>query len=76
MVFLGVAALGPVIARPVSRLLGAPLPALKGMTGTLARANAMRNPKSHTGPVGARSRTLAQEAQHVEDPSFHPSLAA
>jgi putative ABC transport system permease protein len=45
VIFLGVAALGPVIARPASRLLGAPLPALKGMAGTLARENAVRNPK-------------------------------
>lgn len=45
LVFGGVAVLGPVIARPVSRVLGAPLPRLRGMAGTLARANAMRNPK-------------------------------
>ena len=44
-VFLGVAVLGPVIARPVSRFLGSPLPRLRGMTGTLARENAVRNPK-------------------------------
>jgi putative ABC transport system permease protein len=45
VIFIGVAALGPVIARPASRLLGAPLPVLKGMPGTLARENAVRNPK-------------------------------
>jgi putative ABC transport system permease protein len=45
MLFIGVFVLGPLIARPVARLIGAPLPALKGMTGTLARENAMRNPK-------------------------------
>jgi putative ABC transport system permease protein len=44
-VFLGVAILGPVIAGPASRLLGAPLPALKGMPGVLARENAVRNPR-------------------------------
>lgn len=45
VVFLGVAALGPVIARPVSRVLAAPLPKLKGMVGVLARENAVRNPR-------------------------------
>ncbi len=45
VVFVGLGVLGPVIARPVSRILGAPLPRLRGMTGTLARENATRNPK-------------------------------
>src|SRR6266540_265680 len=45
VIFLGVTVLGPVIARPVSRLIGAPLPALTGMPGRLARENAIRNPK-------------------------------
>jgi putative ABC transport system permease protein len=45
VVFLGVAALGPVIARPVSRVIGSPLPRLRGVAGRLARENAMRNPK-------------------------------
>jgi putative ABC transport system permease protein len=44
-IFLGVAVLGPVIARPVSRLIAAPLPALVGMPGRLARENAIRNPR-------------------------------
>jgi putative ABC transport system permease protein len=43
IVFLGVALLGPLVARPVSRLLGAPL-AMHGTTGKLAQQNAMRNP--------------------------------
>jgi len=42
---LGVTTLGPVFARPVTRLLGAPLSSLRGVTGNLARENAMRNPK-------------------------------
>jgi putative ABC transport system permease protein len=45
VIFFGVAVLGPVFARPVSRLIGAPLPRLRGVTGRLARENAMRNPK-------------------------------
>ena len=44
-VFLGVAMLGPVIARRFSRIVGWPLPRLRGMAGTLARENAMRNPR-------------------------------
>jgi putative ABC transport system permease protein len=43
-VFLGVAVLGPVIAGPVARLLGAPL-RLAGVSGDLAVRNAVRNPK-------------------------------
>ncbi len=43
--FIGVAVLGPVIARPVGRALGAPLPRWRGMPGQLARENAVRNPR-------------------------------
>ncbi|HTD50577.1 MAG TPA: FtsX-like permease family protein [Acidimicrobiia bacterium] len=43
--FAGVVILGPLFARTVSLWIGSPLPALKGMTGTLARENAARNPK-------------------------------
>ncbi len=43
-VFVGVAVLGPLLARPTARIIGAPL-RLRGMTGALARENAMRNPK-------------------------------
>jgi putative ABC transport system permease protein len=45
LIFIGVFVLGPLIARPVARFLGAPLPRLQGVTGTLARENSMRNPK-------------------------------
>ncbi len=45
VIFLGVAVLGPVIARPASRILGALLPRIQGVAGTLARENAMRNPR-------------------------------
>jgi putative ABC transport system permease protein len=44
-VFIGVSVLGPVLARPVARVLGAPVAALRGMTGSIARQNAVRNPK-------------------------------
>jgi putative ABC transport system permease protein len=53
MVFLGVAVLGPVLARPLSRFLGAPVPALRGMPGALARENAMRNPKRTSATASA-----------------------
>jgi len=53
VIFIGVAVLGPVVARPASRLIGAPLPALKGMPGTLARENAVRNPKRTSATAAA-----------------------
>lgn len=45
VVLVAVIVLGPVVARPVARAIGAPLPRLRGMTGTLARENAIRNPR-------------------------------
>jgi putative ABC transport system permease protein len=42
---VGVLVLGRTIALPLSRLIGAPLPRVRGLTGELARENAMRNPK-------------------------------
>jgi len=49
----GVVALGAVVARPASRLLGAPLPRLRGVVGALARGNAMRNPRRTAGAAAA-----------------------
>ena len=45
LVFFGVSVLGRTVSLPLSRTVGAPLPRLRGVTGTLARQNAMRNPK-------------------------------
>lgn len=45
LVFVGVIVLGPVVARPVAEAFGAPLAALRGITGALARENATRNPR-------------------------------
>lgn len=45
IVFLGVALLGPLIARPISAVLGRPVRRMKGITGLLAEENAKRNPK-------------------------------
>jgi len=53
IVFVGVSVLGPILAAPLSRVIGAPLPRLKGMSGTLARENAMRNPKRTSATAAA-----------------------
>jgi putative ABC transport system permease protein len=45
LVFLGIALLSPLVVRPLMRLFGAPLAAGLGVRGTLARDNAMRNPR-------------------------------
>lgn len=44
LVFLGVAGLARFIVRPLARAIGAPIEAVAGTTGHLARANATRNP--------------------------------
>jgi len=53
LVFIGVSMLGPVIARPVSRFIGAPLPRLRGTAGVLARENAIRNPRRTSATAAA-----------------------
>jgi putative ABC transport system permease protein len=53
VVFVGVAVAGPVIARPFARLIGAPLPLVRGMAGTLARENASRNPRRTSATASA-----------------------
>ena len=45
IVFLGIAALGPLIAAPVTGFLGWPLRRFRGITGALATQNAVRNPR-------------------------------
>lgn len=42
---VGVVAVAPALARPTSRVFGAPVVALRGTTGRLARENAGRNPR-------------------------------
>jgi putative ABC transport system permease protein len=44
-VVFAVSVLSRTIALPLSRVLGAPLPRLRGISGELARENSMRNPK-------------------------------
>src|SRR4029077_10269564 len=41
----GFVVLGPVAVRPVAAVLGAPIAALRGVGGRLARDNALRNPR-------------------------------
>ncbi len=45
LVFIAAVLFGPAFARPTVTLIGAPLPAVKGVVGQLARENAARNPK-------------------------------
>ena len=45
LTLVGVVMLGPIAARPAAAVLGAPQAARPGMSGALARRNAMRNPK-------------------------------
>ncbi|HEX5095548.1 MAG TPA: FtsX-like permease family protein, partial [Acidimicrobiia bacterium] len=52
-IFVGVAVLGPVLARPFARLIGSPLPRLRGMAGTIARENATRNPRRTSATASA-----------------------
>lgn len=52
-VFLGVSMLGPIVARTFARIVGWPLPKVRGMAGTLARENAMRNPRRTSATASA-----------------------
>ncbi len=45
VMFIAVAVLAPVLARPAARLIGLPMAKLGGVSGTLGRENAMRTPK-------------------------------
>jgi putative ABC transport system permease protein len=53
VVFLGIAVLGPMIAGPMSAAIGAPIERIKGITGAIARENAMRNPKRTSATAAA-----------------------
>ena len=53
LTFLGVAVLGPVVARPLAGALAWPLPRVRGISGRLARENAMRNPKRTSATAAA-----------------------
>lgn len=49
----GLVVLGPVLARPASATIGSPLAKIRGLTGKLARQNAMRNPRRTAGTASA-----------------------
>jgi putative ABC transport system permease protein len=53
LTIVGVVALGPVVARTASGMLGWPVAKVRGVTGGLARENAMRNPKRTSGTAAA-----------------------
>jgi putative ABC transport system permease protein len=53
LVVIGFVLLGPVVARPVAGAVGGPLALRPGMSGTLARRNAMRNPRRTAGTASA-----------------------
>jgi len=50
---VGMVVLGPVVARPAAAVLGAPLPLVRGLSGAMARGNAMRNPRRTAGTAAA-----------------------
>jgi len=45
LALVGMVVFGPIAARPAVALLGAPIARTRGVTGTLARENSMRNPR-------------------------------
>src|SRR5207302_997330 len=50
---VGFVVFGPVAARPAAGTIGTPLARLRGITGALARENAMRNPRRTSGTAAA-----------------------
>ncbi|HEV7887647.1 MAG TPA: FtsX-like permease family protein [Acidimicrobiales bacterium] len=53
VMFVGVAVLGPVLARPLTLALGWPIARLRGVSGALAKQNALRNPKRTSATAAA-----------------------
>lgn len=53
LTFLGAFVLGPALSGPATHVLGAPLPATRGIAGRLAQENATRNPKRTARTGGA-----------------------
>ncbi|MGZ6973176.1 MAG: ABC transporter permease [Acidimicrobiia bacterium] len=53
VIFLGLVVFGPLIARPLSSAIGRPLRSIFGVTGSLARGNAMRNPRRTSATAAA-----------------------
>jgi putative ABC transport system permease protein len=59
LVFIGVAMLSPLLARPVARLLTLPAERRRSITGLLAQQNAMRNPRRTASTAAALMIGLA-----------------
>lgn len=57
--FAGISLLSPLVARPMSRLLGAPVARAYGVTGRLARENAARHPQRTAATAAALMVGLA-----------------
>jgi putative ABC transport system permease protein len=57
--FLGITLLSPLAARPIARVLGAPIARAYGVTGRLARENAARNPQRTAATAAALMVGLA-----------------
>ena len=57
--FVGVAMLAPFLSGPLARVLGAPLPALEGVSGHLGQQNAARNPRRTAATASALMIGLA-----------------
>ncbi|MGH9027148.1 MAG: ABC transporter permease [Acidimicrobiia bacterium] len=53
LLIVGAVVFGPVVSRSAAAVLGAPLAALRGVVGSLARQNAMRNPRRTSGAASA-----------------------
>ena len=53
LTMVGVVVFGPVVARAAAAVVGWPLPRLRGVSGALARGNAMRNPRRTSGTAAA-----------------------
>ncbi len=53
LTILGMVVSGPIVARRAAAVIGSPLPRLRGVTGELARENAMRNPRRTAGTAAA-----------------------
>ena len=53
LIIIGAIVIGPVLAGPSSKALGAPLPRLRGVTGRLAAENAARSPKRTSATASA-----------------------
>ena len=53
LTIVGIVIFGPVVARPASAVVGWPLARWQGVTGALARNNAMRNPRRTSGTAAA-----------------------